>query len=268
VSNAEEIANEFLEVASEQRLSILLNLSKEKMNLSGMARRLDATAAELHRNFGRLQKAGLVIKDPDGNYGLTLYGKTVCAQIPTIEFMSKNKKYFEAHDFSGLATKYIQRIGALAGSDLISGYVKVMEQWENIYKNAEEHIRNILIEIPYNEKLLGTLESKLKQRVKISSIFSDIAVISKERQDLLSKFDFAKYIRGGTLERKMQKGAKIAIVLNEKEAGISFPTSNGEPDMSKMFYGTSESFQEWCLDLFNESWKNSSAFQEAKIAQH
>ncbi|MFY9301088.1 MAG: helix-turn-helix domain-containing protein [Candidatus Nitrosotenuis sp.] len=268
MTNSEDISNEFLEVASEQRLSILLNLSKEKMNLSGMARRLDATAAELHRNFGRLQKAGLVRKNPDGNYELTLYGKTVCAQIPTLEFMSKNKKYFEAHDFAGLAPKYIQRIGALTESDLISGYVKVMEQWENIYKNAKEYILNILIEIPYNEKLLGTLESKLKQRVRISSIFSDTAVISKERQELLSKFDFTKHVKAGTLERKMQKNAKIAVVLNEKEAGVSFPASGGEPDMSKMFYSSAEPFHEWCLDLFNESWKNSSAFQEAKLAQH
>ena len=37
-----------------------------------MARRLDATAAEVHRNFGRLQKAGFVKKDPNGNYELTL----------------------------------------------------------------------------------------------------------------------------------------------------------------------------------------------------
>ncbi|MFN3654844.1 MAG: helix-turn-helix domain-containing protein [Candidatus Nitrosotenuis sp.] len=62
MTNAEEIANEFLEMASEQRVSMLLNLAKEKHTLSGMAKRLDVTAAEIHRNFARLQKAGLIKK--------------------------------------------------------------------------------------------------------------------------------------------------------------------------------------------------------------
>ncbi len=265
MTGSDEIANEFLEVASEQRLNILLSLNKEKSNLSNMARRLDATTAELHRNFGRLLKAGLVKKDSDGNYELTLYGKTVCMQIPTLEFMSKNKKYFETHDFSDLPPKYIQRIGALAESELISGYIKVVEQWENIDKNANEYLLNILIEIPYSEKLLEILESKLNQKIKISSIFSETATISKGRQELLAKFDFPKHVKAGTLERRMQKNAKISIVLNEKESGVSFPTRDGEPDMSKMFYSTSEPFHEWCLDFFNESWKNSTAFQEAKL---
>ena len=265
MSGSEGIADEFLEIASEQRLGILLNLNREKSNLSGMAKLLDATAAEIHRNLGRLQKSGFIKKNPDGNYELTLYGKTVCAQIPTLEFMSKNKKYFESHDFTDLPPKYIQRIGALAGSEMVVGYVKVMEKCEDMYKNSRQYICNVLIEIPYNEKLLEVLESKLKQKVKITSIFSENAVISKERRELLSKFDFAKHIKAGTLERKMKKDVRISIVLNEKEAGVSFPTSAGDPDMSKMFYSSAEPFHEWCLDLFNESWKNSTAFQETKL---
>jgi predicted transcriptional regulator len=265
VGNFEGIADEFLEIASEQRLNILLSLSKEKTNLSSMAKRLNATAAEIHRNLGRLQKSEFIKKGPDGNYELTLYGKTICTQIPTLEFMSKNKKYFETHDFSDLPPKYIQRIGALAESELVIGYIKVMEKCEDMYNNAKDYICNILIEIPYNEKLLEILESKLKQKTKISSIFSETAVISKERQQMLSKFDFAKHIKAGTLERKMKKDVKIALVINESEAGVSFPISTGEPDMSKMFYSSSEPFHEWCLDFFSESWKNSTTFQEAKL---
>ena len=264
----EDIAGEFMEMASEQRLSVLLSLAKEKSNLSSMAKRLDATAAELHRNFGRLQKAGLVKKDQDGHYELTLYGKTICSQIPTLEFMSKNKKYFENHNFSGLPPKYVQRIGGLAESELITGYVKVIERWESIYKNAKEYIYNILIEIPYNEKLLQTLESKLTSKIRIASIFSEAAIISKERQELLAKFDFSKFVKDGTLERRMKKDVKIALVLNEKESGLSFPTDKGEPDMSKMFYSSSEQFHEWCLDFFNDSWKDATSFQETKLMKY
>ncbi len=268
VSDSEGIADEFLEVASEQRLSIVLFLDKEKSNLSGIAKHLDATAAEVHRNLGRLQKAGFIKKDSDGNYSLTVYGKTIRAQIPTLRFMIKNKRYFEVHDFSDLSTKYIQRIGALDEFEMVSGYVKVMERWEEIYKNAKKYIGNILIETPYNEKLLKIIESKLNTKVKISSIFSETAVIPKERREILTKFNFSKFIKDGLLERKMKKDAKIGLILNEKEAGLSFPTSDGEPDLSKMFYSTNELFHEWCLDFFNDQWKDSSAFQEAKLMQH
>lgn len=265
MSNATEIANEFLEIASEQRVNMLLSLTRQKYNLSGMAKHLNATAAEIHRNFARLQKAGLIKKDTNGNYDLTLYGKTVCAQMPAFVFMSGNKKYFDNHDFYNLPSKYMQRIGALSDSKLINGYVKVMEKWEEIYKNADKYICNILIEIPYNEMILQILEDKLKHKTRILSVFSESAIISKERQELVAKFDFTKFVKDGMLERKMSKDAMIAIVLNEREAGLSFPTDKYEPDMSKMFYSSSEQFHEWCYDYFNDVWSKSTAFQETKL---
>ena len=264
----DQIAGEFLEISSEQRLAILTSLYKEKSNLSSIAKQLDSTAAEVHRNLGRLQKVGLVRKDTDGNYTLTTYGKTIHTQIPTLEFMVKNKKYFENHDFAGLSYKYIQRKGTLAGSDLISGYAKVLEKWQSIYKNAKQYIRNILVDIPYDEKTLGILKGKLEGKVEVSSIFSETAIVPDERRDLLSRYDFTEHIRAQTLRRKMTKKHKITLVLNENEAGISFPTLEGEPDMSRMFYSSDQSFHEWCNDLFAEEWSAAVSFQESKLARH
>jgi predicted transcriptional regulator len=265
VSSPTNLANEFLELASEQRLGILFLLSSEKLNLATTAKRLDATPPELHRNLGRLQKAGLIKKDTDGNYDLTLYGRAVCAQMSTFGFMLKNKAYFENHVFEDLNIKYIQRIGALLNSELVVGYVKVMEQWENIYKNAQEYISNVLIEAPYSEKLLKIIDAKLTNKIRISSIFSDSAIVPKQRRELLAKFNFSKFTQDEILQRRMIKNIKISLILNEKEAGLSFSTVTGEPDLSKMFYSTDKMFHEWCLDLFNDYWKVSSSFQEAKI---
>lgn len=261
----EDIASDFLEISSEQRLGIILYLDREKSNLANLARHFDATAPEIHRNLGRLQKTGIVKKDSDGKYQLTLYGKTICTQIPTIVFMSKNKKYFENHDFADIPSKHIQRLGALLDSELITGYVKVMEQWETIYKNANEYICNILIETPYNERLLKILEDKLTRKIRISSIFSEYAIIPKERQEILAKFSFSKFVKEGLLEKRMRKGMKFGIVLNERESGLSFPSDNGEPDLSRMFYSQDTFFHEWCLDFFNDCWKDATAFQEVKL---
>lgn len=258
------LASEFLEISSEQRLTLIITLYKQKATLSKLAKQIDATASEVHRNLGRLEKAGLVKKDSDGNYELTLYGKTMYMQIPTLKFMVKNKKYFESHDFDGLPVKHIQRIGALAESELISGYVKVMEKWENIYKNSKKYIYNILVDIPYNEKILDILEDKLNNKVHVLSIFSEMAAIPNERQELLNKYDFTEFVKDETLKKKMTKNQKIALVLNEKESGVSF-SANGESDMSKMFYSTDESFHEWCVDFFMYMWNGATAFQEAKL---
>jgi hypothetical protein len=65
----------------------------------------------------------------------------------------------------------------------------------------------------------------------------------------------------------MTKNTVVALVLNEKEAGLSFPTDENEPDLSKMFYSTDALFHEWCLDFFSDCWKSSRSFQEAKIIE-
>lgn len=263
--SSENIANDFLEISSEQRLSILLRLAEKKSNITSVAKILDATVPEVYRNFQRLIKAELIAKDIDGNYHLTTYGKTLCAQIPSLIFVSKNKKYFKNHDFGDIPTKFIQRIGVLDSGQHVKGFVKVQEQWKELYRQANEYIFNSLSEIPYTIDFIEPLVEKLENGVKVSSIFSEFAVLPKERKKVLDKTDFKKFIEKGTLERRMRHDVKVVLVLNEKEAGIMFPNVNGDVDMSEMFYSTEPLFHEWCLDYFRYCWHNSDAFHESKL---
>ncbi|MFB5621072.1 MAG: helix-turn-helix transcriptional regulator [Nitrosopumilus sp.] len=264
-TDVEKIASAFLEISSEQRLNILLRLVKGKTKMSTLAKELDATVPEIHRNFTRMSKAGLIQKDLDGDYDLTLYGKTVFEQIPSIMFVSNNKNYFKTHTFSGIPAKFIQRIGALDDSILHNSYIKVMECWNDIYKNSEDYIYNILVEVSYSSDLIKILTDRLKNNVKVKSIFSESAIVSKERKSLIKQPLFKKFITEESIKRKMNKKINIVIILNEKEAGICFPTSTGDVDMSKMLYSTSQLFHEWCLDYFDHLWKSSTTFQENKL---
>ena len=88
--STEKISSEFFEVGSEQRLSILLHLQDKKWTISALAKELDSTVTEVHRNFGRLQKAGLILKDADGTFQLTVRGENICSQIPSISFVLEN----------------------------------------------------------------------------------------------------------------------------------------------------------------------------------
>ena len=261
----EKIAENFLEVASEQRLNILIHLNEQKISISNMAKKLDATVPEVHRNFTRLTKSGLISKNVDGYFQPTILGKTVISQLPVITFISKNEKYFKNHTFGDLPTKFVHTMGLLLDSEIIHGYVKVSEKWNLIYTNAEKFIKNILVEVSYSSELMEIIEDKLSKQVVISSIFSDSTIVSSERKSSISKMNVEKFIENDTLSRRMKKNVKIALIMNEKEAGICFPTDENEVDLSKMLYGSNSEFCEWCHDYFHYMWESSGSFQETKL---
>jgi predicted transcriptional regulator len=261
----EKIADDFLELASQQRLGILLRLLNKKSKVSIIAKDLDATVPEVYRNFERLVKADLIVKDSDGNYSITTYGKIICNQIPLLIFLSENKKYFKNHNFGDLPQKFLHGIGALGACQHIKGFVNVLEQWKEIYKNSDEYIYNILFEVPYTNDLLEPLVKKVNTGVKIKSIFSESSIIPKERKQALEKFGFKKFIEQGLIEKRMRKTIQIVVVLNEKEACVMLPKLDGEVDVSEMFYSTDSVFHEWCLDYFKYCWDESDVFQESKL---
>jgi len=260
-----EIASEFFEIGSEQRLNIVLHLNEKNWSISALAKELDATVTEVHRNFGRLQKVGLIVKETDGSYRLTLFGKVLCSHIPSIAFFSENKKFFEDHTLGDMPLKFQHRLGELYDQQLITGFVRVLEKWKNIHNNSTKYIYNILAEVPYSKDIIDVVEEKLNKKVKIKTIFSESAIIPEERKVTFKMKNFDKFIKEELLVRRMTNQVSIVVLLNEKESCIIFPSLTGEPDMSKMFYSVDPMFHEWCLDYFEHCWKNSTIFQEKKL---
>ena len=242
-------------------------LLEKQMNLTKMSDQLDSTKSEVSRNISRLVEAGLIKKEVDRTYSLSNYGKTVCTQIPSLTFGLINRSFFEKHDFGNMPIQFIQRLGALQENNTIKGYVRVIEKWKNVHKNAEKYIYNILSEVSYDSDIVNTVESKLKNNIKIKSIFAENAIIPDERKKIFEKKNFAKYVRNDVLERRMLKNISIGILLNEKEACVIFPNNNGNPDIEHMFYSTNSDFHQWCVDFFNYSWNDSGSFQESKLKE-
>lgn len=263
--NAEKVASVFLEIASEQRLNILKQLSKENLNISKLAKILEATNPEVHRNIGRLLKNGLIEKNTDGNYQLTTYGKIMLVQIPSISFVSENKTFFNEHDLTNLETKFIQRIGALESKKEIKGFVKVLEKWTKIQENADKFIYNILSEIPYSKDIIDVIAKKLEKKIPIKSIFPDNVVVPEDRKKIFEERGFQKYASEGILERRISTNTPVGLLITDKEAAVFFPSIGGEVDLSKMFYSDEKMFREWCIDYFEDSWKNATLFQETKL---
>ena len=261
----EKAADHFLELASPQRLQMLFKLSVKSFAITEMAKELDSTKQEVHRNFRRLEDIRLIEKDVDGRYSITTFGKTMCTQVPSLVFLSQNMEYFEDHEFGDVPTKFIMRTGQLAGGKHIKGVVKVLEQWKEIYKNANEYVYEVLYEVPLD--LIEPLVKRIKEGIQFNYIFSKSAVIPKGRKDLLRKLGFDKLIEKGLVERKMMDSVLTVVVLNEKEACVLFPNRKGEADISEMFYGNDLMFHEWCLDYFRYCWYGSDVFQESKLEE-
>ena len=95
----EKVSENFLELASLQRLNILFKLlERNRKRIEPLAKELDATKQEVHRNLVRLEQSGLITKDREGKYSLTTFGRTMCAEIPSILFLSQYRDYFSDHD--------------------------------------------------------------------------------------------------------------------------------------------------------------------------
>lgn len=263
--STEEISAELFEVGSDQRLNIILHLNEKNWPISALAKELDATVTEVHRNFGRLQKTGFISKNVDGTYRLTVKGENICTQIPSIEFVLKNSKYFEDHTFGDLPVKFRQRIGNLSKNKKIKGVVKVLEKWKQVHSNANEYIYNILAEVPYSKDIIDVVEKKLNDKIMISSIFAKNAIIPEERESTFKTKNFTKFVKDDLLVRKMVDSVSVVVLFNEKESCAIFPNLNGEPDLSEMFYSDDSQFHEWCADYFEYMWKKSSRFQESKL---
>lgn len=261
---AEYIAKNLFEIASEQRLEILFRLKEKKSTVTVIAKELQATVPEVFRNFERLVKAELIKKTVEGNYTLTINGMTVLEQIPSLTFLPRHKHYFKNHDYGNLPNKFIQRIGSLSSGNHIKGVVKVMEQWNDIHKNAEKYIYNLLTEIPYSSDIIEIVISKVKKDVKIRSIFSDKVIVPNARKESFDKNEFKKFVEKGIIDRKMLDDVQVVVLLNEKEACVIFP-KDGEADMTEMFYSSEPTFHEWCYDYFQHCWENSYPFQERKL---
>ena len=261
----------FFELASEQRLSILFRLNKRSSKLAQLAKDLDVTMQEVHRNLNRLQDSGLIRKDANGQFSLTTFGTTILQQIPTMNFLSRNKEYFSDHYLGDIPMKFVHRIGALDNSEYIEGLVAVLERWKQIYNSARECIYGMLPQIPL--ELIETLLAILKQRgIKFNYILSQQTVVPKKRTDLLKDAGFQDLLKKGLVERRMVDKMPVAVILNEKEATVMFPTlKRGQPvaDLNSIFYSGKDNllFHEWCLDYFRYSWYGAKTFDESKLLE-
>ena len=260
---AEGVGSLFFELAGDLRLSMLARLSERDYRLSQLASELEATMQEAHRNMMRLIDSGLGSKGKDGELVLTSYGKTIVSLVPSYDFLYRNREFFLDHSLGDLPVKFVQRMGAFSGCEIVHGVMAILQRWKTLYGESEQFIKEIMAQVPLD--LIETISDRIDSGVKFSYIFSSNAVVPKGRTQLLQKVGWRNFISKGMVERRMVADVKVMAIFNEKQGCVMFPNQKGEPDLNVMFYGETQEFLDWCSDFFDYHWCTAGTFDEGKL---
>ena len=132
MSNLESFFNEaeetFRQLANSHRLQIMFFLHKQEGKMSMLSKILKLSMQDAKRNLDNLLNEGLIERDSKGVFSLTTFGSMIVRQIPSMDFLSRNKDYFSDHDFREIPDKFIHRVGELNDSKFVKGYVAVIEK--------------------------------------------------------------------------------------------------------------------------------------------
>lgn len=241
----EQLGRLFFELASEDRLNILAALQNEPSKLTHISKKLNLTVQETSRHLQRLIDAKLITKDPEANYRLLPFGQDLLLLLPSFNFLSRHREYFNNHDISNLPQEFIRRIGELEHCTYTDDVFAALHLVNNVICEAADFIWII-----GNQILMSTLPF-LEEAIKKGATFRLMLP-----EDLVPPPGFKPlpYVPG-RIERRTLKHVPLTMILSEKEARLAFPTQNGKIDPSA-FASTQDSPRKWCLDLYEYYWKS------------
>jgi predicted transcriptional regulator len=250
----------FMELASELRCSILMSLSRKPAKVSSLARELDTSVQDVHRNISRLMDTGLVRRE-DGAIHLTEYGRIVTKQIPYFVFVKEHGKFFEEHMLGDMPEKFVQRIGALQSCELVQSVAPVMERLKKLESDAKKQLR-IMVSQAWAEEGRIIIEL-LMHGIEVLSIVGKNTIFPKEIVESVVK-SIDKMSTNQKIQIKMLEKVDLALYIADERAAVMFPNMKGEIDMNAIFIGSDPAFYEWSIDVFNHYWERAGHFDIKK----
>jgi predicted transcriptional regulator len=82
----------------------------------------------------------LVLKDPDGRYNITPYGRLVLKQLSGLEFISHHGDYFSSHTLESLPPELVCRMGDLSLCRTLEHVIASWGNVEDVIRGAEEYV--------------------------------------------------------------------------------------------------------------------------------
>lgn len=239
----EELFKLLFELSSSERVNIMLELQKQDLRLSYLAKELDMTVTEASRHLQRLSEAKLVEKTVGVSYKLTPFGKLTLSLLPSFEFISKHRDYFTTHVISRLPHEFISRLGELVSCTFTDDVMVAFHSVETIIQNAREYVWILSDQILMST--LPFLEEAVKRGVKFRLILPE---------DLTPPPGFKPIPEiPNLIERRTLKSVDVIVTMSEKKARVAFPTIDR---MDYIGFGSTDvSSHKWCRDLYIHYWE-------------
>jgi predicted transcriptional regulator len=250
----EELDEVLFALSSGDRMKLFSEIKAEELRLTDLSKHLSASIQETSKHLARLTACGLVEKTTGGTYALTPFGKLAGEVLPSLAFICVHRRYFLAHDISFLPRDLLLKIGQLSESKFQDHVTNVILDCQHVLGMAEQYFCwSTDLPLPWhNTRKLGP---EVPVRILLPAS-TTLAAVEKAREIVGARpeFRFAEDLRAG-------------IALNERIAAIVFSDMEGRVDLRSGFIGYGQSFQRWCLELFNTLWESASPLWPAKLVE-
>jgi len=241
LDDEEGIERLFFELASDSRLSILKEISRQKGKMREISRKLNLSTTDTFRQLQRLSDALLIQKQNDGSYEVTQYGVFVLRFAKVLEFLFRHRKFLSEHDFSRLPNQFLDRIGDLSKAEFSPDTMASINVVQRIIREAEQYVWTGAVEQPLSIRPI--LVESIPRGVKYMFLFP--------KRYIAATLTFPGMERA--VEWRAIEDIPANFVISEKEAGVSFCLHDGKTDYAG-FFGKDPVFMNWVKDVFQYYW--------------
>lgn len=259
------------EVSNDMRHRILIYLRDSPSTVTKISQKLGISLTEASRHFNRLSQAGLIQKKPEGDYFITLMGKTILAQVEPLSFVVRHIQYFQDHDATRIPERFLNRIHELGEAEANytkrANIMRLVEKIQRIPVEAEQYSYCILDEssmelVLYaepdenNESTQSIIDTILRG-IDSRALFP--ISLDKNRIPPESLKAFYDLHNLGNFEFRIIDRVDLFLYMNEKFSIISFPEKTNKYDYLG-FEATDQKTLNWCKDIFDYYWDRSKPF--------
>lgn len=232
------------ELASIERLLLLLCIDAEPKRLSDISRELEITTPEVYRQLNRLTNQSIVNKTSDGLYEITPYGRLILQSLDLFKFLTKHRDFILNHDLMVIPVEFIHRLGELNECEVVEGVYRIIKIQEKYMAETESRLWTMSRQIFH--LVFPVLE-------KLGDKSVDIRLILPESITATQQFKKLKQT-GGQFVRFLPEVNFVLGVLDDG-GGICFPTLEGKIDMSYMIGCINPISYNWLVDLHSYYWE-------------
>ncbi len=239
-----ELSTFLFEIASNERLGILEAIVERPRKHSELARALDMTGSETTRHLSRLTGAGLVEKNPKGEYEATPLARALWAGLPYLAFLSAHREFVTSHDLTALEPGFVARLGELARAAFHHGAYEVVAVQEAALRDVRR--RAWVATQQRFEQAIPILREKSAAGADVR-VVRPRAMVEQERRagrDVERNFSF-----------RLLPEVRLFLAVLDDRAGLCLPATDGHLDMATMILVTDPDGYRWSEDLFLRIWE-------------